>query len=396
MTHRTLVVGGSLAGVHFARALRLGGYDGTVELVDADPDPPYDRPPLSKSFPAGTDPIEAIHLRQMPDLDVSWRLGRRALRLDAAEHVVELDDGSALDYDGLVVATGAVPRRLPGLPDTAPGLHHLRTVDDALRLREDLVPGARVVIVGGGFIGAELASTTRQLGLDVTVVTPLPMMVTALGALSAPAAQRARAHGVEVIEGVGVTGVTITDRVTAVELADGRSLPADVAVIAIGVIPCTDWLIGSGAELGSGVVCDARLAVRGVEDVVAAGDVACWPHPILGGELLRLEHWTNATEQAAAAAGRLVDGAAGPFAPVPSFWSDQFGVRLQGVGLPGRADQVEVVSGDPAGPEFVAEYRREGALIGAVIAGQVKALLPYRRELMREFSAAAAAVTTAA
>jgi 3-phenylpropionate/trans-cinnamate dioxygenase ferredoxin reductase component len=387
---RVVVVGASLAGLRAAETLRRKGFTGELTLVGEEAHPPYDRPPLSKGFAAGAVSVEALRLRQVADLDATWRLGERAVSLDPRARVIGLHDGAQLPYDGLVVATGARPRRLPGLPDQARGLHMLRTLDDAVRLRTELVGGARVVIVGGGFIGAELASTTRELGLSVTVVTPLPMMVTALGPLAEAAAERARRHGVEVVEGVGVTGVVVDDgRVRAVELSDGSTVAADVAVVAVGVIPNTDWLIGSGVRIESGVVCDATLAVCEAPDVVAAGDVACWPHPALRGELLRLEHWTNATEQAAAAAERLRTGSGSAFATVPSFWSDQYRIRLQGIGLPGRADSVDVVDGDPAGDRFVAEYRRDGELVGAITAGSVKALLPYRRELMRRFASAA-------
>ena len=305
---RVVIVGASLAGLRSAEALRRKGFTGELILVGDEVHPPYDRPPLSKEFTAKAMSAESLHLRQNPTLEATWQLGVPATSLDGAAHVVTLGDGAELGYDGLVIATGATPRRLPGLPGTARGLHHLRTVDDALRLRAELVPGTRVVVIGGGFIGAELASTCRELGLDVTVVTPLPMMVSALGQLSEAAAQRARRHGVEVIEGPGISAVEIDDRVRSVELTDGTRLSADVVVVAIGVRPAVDWLVGSGVLIDSGVVCDDSLAVRGVADAVAAGDVACWPHPALDGELLRLEHWTNAAEQATAAADRLLTG----------------------------------------------------------------------------------------
>lgn len=388
---RIVVVGASLAGLRAAEALRRRGFTGKLVLVGAEAHPPYDRPPLSKGFMTAAMPSAALALRQSARLEATWRLGVPAVSLDSSDHVVTLADGSRIRYDGLVVATGAEPRRLPGLTGQATGLHHLRTIDDALRLRAELVPGTRIVIVGGGFIGAELASTCRELGIAVTVVTPLPMMVTALGQLSPAAAERARRHGVDVIEGIAVTGVEIDDRVRAVELADGSILPTDTAVIAIGVRPCTDWLVGSGAVIESGLVCDQTLAVRGLEDVVAAGDVACWPHRALGGQLLRLEHWTNATEQATAAADRLLSGSGRPFAAVPSFWSDQFGVRLQGVGVTDRAEEVRVVEGSATGDNFVAEYWGAGELVGAIVAGNVRALLPYRRELVRRFTGLATA-----
>lgn len=381
-----VIVGASLAGLRAAESLRRQGFDGRLTLVGDEVHAPYDRPPLSKGFTGGTVQHEQILLRQSAGLSAHWLLGRRAIGLDAEHHQVRLDDGETVGYDGLVVATGAAPRRIAGMPDRAPGLHVLRTLDDALALRADLRPGVRVLIVGGGFIGAELASTCRDLGLDVTVVTPLPLMVTALGQLSVSAAKRARQHGVKLIEGVAVSGLEIDERVRGVRLEDGGRIDADVVVVAIGVVPSTQWLVGSGAELSDGVVCDETLAVKGVADVVAAGDVAKWPHPALEGGLLRLEHWTNAAEQATAAATRLLKGSVPRFAPVPSFWSDQFGVRLQGVGLPGLADEVILVDGDASGERFVAEFRSGGALVGAICAGSVKALLPYRRQLVRAFA----------
>lgn len=381
-----VIVGASLAGLRAAESLRRQGFAGRLTLVGDEVHAPYDRPPLSKGFTGGTVERERIVLRQSAGLDARWLLGRRAVGLDAERHEVRLNDGETVGYDELVVATGATPRRLGGMPGSAPGLHVLRTLDDALALRADLRPDARVLIVGGGFIGAELASTCRDLGLDVTVVTPLPMMVAALGRLSESAAKRARRHGVKLIEGVAVSGVDVDGRVRGVRLDDGGSIAADVVVVAVGVVPCTRWLAGSGAELDDGVVCDETLAVKGVADVVAAGDVARWPHPAMEGGLLRLEHWTNAAEQAAAAATRLLNDSARRFAPVPSFWSDQFGVRLQGVGLPGLADEAVLVEGDASGDRFVAEFRRAGELVGAVCAGSVKALLPYRRRLVAAYA----------
>ena len=385
---RVVIVGASLAGLRAAEAVRRLGFTGELTVVGEEKHLPYDRPPLSKTYLGGTVDREQLTLRQRSGLAVTWRLGQRAAALDGARRTVRLDSGEELAYDGLVVATGATPRRLPGAPAAAAGLHLLRTIDDAQALRDELIPGARVVIVGGGFIGAELASTARGLGLDVAVVTPLPFMAGALGRLSAAAATRARRHGVGLHEGVGVDAIELDtcrdgrSRVRGVRCDDGILLPADVVVVAIGVVPATDWLAGSGLKLDGGVVCDATLAAVGLDGVVAAGDIARWPHPALDGELVRLEHWTNAVEQGAAAASRLLRGPAAPaFGPVPSFWSDQFGIRLQGVGFPGRADEIEVIAGDPAGDRFVAEYRRAGRLVGAVCAGAVQELLPYRRRL---------------
>jgi 3-phenylpropionate/trans-cinnamate dioxygenase ferredoxin reductase subunit len=379
-----VVVGASLAGLRTAEALRREGFDGRLVVVGEENHPPYDRPPLSKAFLSTELGSEDLHLRQSADLRAEWLLQRSVRRVDQREQTVALSDGSSLHYDGLVIATGAAPRRLPGIDLSIPGVHELRTVDDARSLRDELSGVPRVVIVGGGFIGAELASTCRGLGLDVSVVTDLPLLATALGSLAGAATARARDHGVRVVDTAMVTGLATGDRVAGVVLSDGRTIPADVVVVAVGAVPRTSWLEGSGAILDNGVVCDETLAVRGLPSAVAAGDVARWPHPALGGALLRIEHWTNAVEQAAAAARRLVHGAAPAHAPVPSFWSDQFGVRLQGVGLAHCADEVIVVDGEPAGDQFLAEYRRRGEVVGAVVAGAGGAarLLPYRRDLV--------------
>jgi NADPH-dependent 2,4-dienoyl-CoA reductase/sulfur reductase-like enzyme len=380
---RIVVVGASLAGTRAAQALHAEGFTGEVVVVGAEEHLPYDRPPLSKKLLSGDLAPDAIALRHECGPELRWLLGRRAVGLDAAAHRVHLDDGGTLPYDGLVVATGAAARRLPTVPDV-PGVFVLRTLDDALGLRSALVPGCRVAVIGTGFIGTEIASTCRDLGLEVTLLGALPVLHRPLGPLSPAAAARVRAHGVTVVEGVTVDRLEAGDRVTGIRLDDGTTVPADVVVVAVGAAPVTDWLAGSGATLEDGVVCDGTLAVAGVDDVVAAGDVARWPHPALGGDLLRLEHWTNATEQGAAAARRLLHGpGVGPFAAVPSFWTDQFGVRIQGVGFPTLGPDVEVVDGDPAGRRFVAEYRRDGHVVGAVVAGSPRALLPYRTELQR-------------
>lgn len=380
---RIVIVGASLAGLKAAEALRRDGFTGEVVLVGEEPHLPYDRPPLSKDFLAGRVAVEDVVLRRPPELDATWVLGKRAITLVPSEKLVLLDDGQELRYDGLVVATGAAARTLPTIP-AMPGVIALRTLDDAEALRQLLASASRVGVIGTGFIGTEIASTCRSLGLDVTLVGALPVLHRPLGPLSAAAAERVRSHGVRVRENVSVAGLDGEDRVQGIRLDDGTTEAADVVVVAVGAAPVTGWLAESGAVIEDGVVCDATLAVEGLADVVAAGDVARWPHPALGGGLLRIEHWTNATEQAAAAARRLLHGPEVPdFAPVPSFWTDQFGIRIQGIGFPTLADQVEVVDGDPASDRFVAEYRRDGVVVAAVVAGSPRALFPYRAHLRK-------------
>jgi 3-phenylpropionate/trans-cinnamate dioxygenase ferredoxin reductase subunit len=343
---------------------------------------PYDRPPLSKGVLTGAVAPSDLGLRQHVDLDVDWLLGDRVRQLDPAARVVRLAGGDAIPYDGLVAATGASARALPGVPPSREGVHVLRTLEDAVRLRDALAARPRVVIIGGGFIGMEVASQCRDMDLAVTLVTPDPVLGRALGALSWSAEQRSREHGVDVRTPCAVRAVEGRDHVETVLLDDGARIAADVVVVAIGAVPETAWLGRLGLDLRAGLLCDQSLAVVGLENVVAAGDVARWPHPAYGGTAIRSEHWSSAGEQAVAAARRLLHGPGiAPHAPVPSFWSDQFGVRLQGVGHPDLADEVVVVEGHPAKERFVAEYRCSGRLVAALVAGAPRALLPYRREI---------------
>jgi NADPH-dependent 2,4-dienoyl-CoA reductase/sulfur reductase-like enzyme len=382
-----VVVGASLAGLRSAEELRHEGHTGPVIVVGDEDHPPYDRPPLSKQLLAGAWEVERIH-HHTPDaldaLGIELRLGRRATSLDVAGRRVGLEDGTSLGYDGLVVATGAAARALPGT-EGMPAVRTLRTLDDCLGIRADLEaagPGARVVVIGAGFIGAEVAATCHGLGAVVTVVEALP---TPLGRVLGETMGRAcanlhRAQGVTLRTGVGVDHLapgTGTDAPVVVHLADGGALPADLVVVGIGVTPSVAWLEGSGIELDDGVVCsDSLFAADGV---VAAGDVARWTHPTLG-EQLRVEHWTNAAEGGAAAARNLVAGsaAATPYDPIPFFWSDQYKTKIQVIGLPGPEDQVEVVEGSVEEGPLVALYRRGDRLRAVLAFSRPRQLMGYR------------------
>ncbi|WP_232668493.1 NAD(P)/FAD-dependent oxidoreductase [Pseudonocardia sp. TRM90224] len=352
------VVGGSLAGLTATRALRDQGFDGRIVVVGDELHTPYDRPPLSKEFLAGTQSVDDLALTTPEDTELAaeWRLGRRATALDAAERTVVLDDGERIVADAVVLATGARARPLPG-PMPA-GVHVLRTLDDAVALRADLVPGARLVVVGAGFIGSEVASTAAGLGLDVDFVAngavPLER---ALGAdVGRFCAGLHAAAGVRLHTGCGVAGVVGSDRVTAVRLTDGRELPADVVVVGIGALPNVEWLAGSGLALDDGVVTDSAGATS-LPSVVAVGDCANSHRSYTGG-MLRLEHWTNAVQQpvgaVAALLGRVHTPA--PHHEVPYFWSDQYGHRVQFAGHRTPDCQVEIVEGDPAAADFLALY----------------------------------------
>jgi NADPH-dependent 2,4-dienoyl-CoA reductase/sulfur reductase-like enzyme len=377
------VVGASLAGLRAVETLRRDGFDGRLVLVGAEPMLPYDRPPLSKQLLAGEVGPDDIALRRASydDLDLELRLGTRAVSLDPGASSVELDDGERLAYDGIVLATGSAPRVLPGTPDLD-GLFVLRTVDDALAIRASLDARPRVVVVGAGFIGSEVAATCRMRGLEVTVLEALPApLVRGLGpVLGMVCGELHRDHGVDLRLGVGVAGFDGTTRVERVRLDDGTAIDADVVVVGVGVAPVTGWLESSGLQLDNGVVCDATLLAA--PGVVSAGDITRWPNPLFDGELMRLEHWTNASEQGVAAARRLLHGdgvAPEPFAPVPFVWSDQYDRKIQSVGHFRGDDDMEVVHGTLDERRFVAVFGRAGRLVGALGFSMPAKLMQYRR-----------------
>ncbi len=384
-----VVVGASLAGLRACETLREEGFGGRITLVGAEREVPYDRPPLSKKVLAGEWEPERIRLRKADEfesLGLTLRLGTRAVALDIQARTVALDDGSRLAYDGLVIATGASPRRLPGQP-ALDGIVELRTIADSLGLRDRLAGGtARITVIGAGFIGLEVAATARTLGCAVTVLEGLPApLIRGLGAhLGAAAAAVHTRNGVDLRCGVQVVGIE-GDRgaVTGVRLADGSLVASDVVVVGIGVAPNTDWLAGSGLEVRDGVVCDATLCT-GAPGVYAAGDCARWPNGAFAGcddEEMRVEHWTNAAEQGAAAASNLLAVARGeapqPFVSVPFFWSDQFDSRIQFVGRAHGGDDIHVFAGSTDGA-FAALYGHGGRLRGVLGVSMPKMVMPFR------------------
>jgi 3-phenylpropionate/trans-cinnamate dioxygenase ferredoxin reductase subunit len=411
---RIVVVGASAAGLTAAEALRREGYSGELTIVGEEARSPYDRPPLSKQILRGAWDEDRIVLRSaelLADLDATWILGTAAVGLDPLARKVTLADGRVLGYDGLVIATGATPRRLPFGHDLA-GVHLLRTLDDTLALREGLRTARSVAIVGAGFLGAEVAAVARELGLVVTMIDPLPApMVRQFGTeVGALLTQLHQSHGVDVRCGVTVTALTpatgsagregagcegavregaVLDgagcegagrgsagrgtaergsaggegmgRVGGVELSDGSHVAADLVLVAVGAAPATGWLAGSGLVIGDGVECDQYcIAAPGV---VAAGDVASWEHPGIGRR--RLEHRMNATEQATTAAKNLL-GQAIPFEPVPYFWTDQYDVKIQVYGRSGDDLDFRIVAGDPADARFAAVYGDGDRVTGAL------------------------------
>ncbi|MFK4106267.1 NAD(P)/FAD-dependent oxidoreductase [Streptomyces sp. NPDC019531] len=375
---RIAVVGASAAGLAAAETLRREGYDGTLTLVGEEPEPPYDRPPLSKQVLAAEWDSDRLALRTSGDLaalDLDLRLGVAATGLELVDRTVRLADGSEVPYDGLVIATGVRPRRLPG-----EGAHVLRTLDDALTLRERLTPGNRLVVVGAGFLGAEAAAVAWRLGAEVTLLEPAAVpLAHAVGAeVGQMLAQAHVDRGVDLRCGVTVTEVTED----GVRLADGEVIEANEVLVAIGSLPNTDWLDGSGLAVGDGVVCDEYC--EAAKNVYAAGDVARWYNPLFGTSM-RIEHRTNAAEQGMAAARNLLAApeARKPFAPVPYFWSDQYDMKIQAYGFLRGHDEVAVVEGDLAERRFVAVYRTGDRVSGALAVGMPpKAIRQWRQAIV--------------
>ncbi|MBP2479275.1 NADPH-dependent 2,4-dienoyl-CoA reductase/sulfur reductase-like enzyme [Crossiella equi] len=373
------VIGGALAGLSSARALRAQGFQGRLTIIGAEPHHPYDRPPLSKNYLLGTVTEQDLHLADEPDLaelDAEWLLGQTVSHLSPRLGALELATGRRLRSDGVVIATGATPRSLPGA-EFLSGVHVLRTLDDARALRADLTEGSpRVVVVGAGFIGAEVAATCATLGLRVTIVeaASLPLAPVLGQEMAAHCLGLHADHGVRLLCGVGVQELLGQGRVTGVALSDGRRLPADVVVVGIGVRPNTGWLDGSGLPVANGVTCDAG-GVTALPNVVAVGDVAN-----LAGR--RVEHWTNAAEQPQVAVANLLAGRTvhtGQSAPY--FWSDQYGVRIQFAGHTRPGDQVRITEGDADTRSFLAVYERDGHPVAALALNRAKPFTRIRRSL---------------
>lgn len=399
---RVAIVGASLAGLRTAEQLRAAGHDGPITVFGAEPHLPYNRPPLSKEAlanPHDTDPSRLAERlafrRRAATADVEFRLGDAVASADLTAGTLATESGHRAEYDGLVVATGLRPRRLTA-PGPVAGRHVLRTVEDCHGLRTDLLQRgpAEVVVIGAGFIGCETAATLRTLGHTVTVIEPTgPPLARVIGDLLAAAVQRHHeAAGVRFVLGAGVTAFLGEDRVTGVVLDSGEVLPADVVVEAVGSVCNTEWLAGSGLPLDDGVLTDNQLRIAEAPRAVAVGDVACFPNPLFDDVPRRVEHWSNPSDTAKRAAATLAGLFAGeqpgaaPFAPLPSFWSDQFDLRFQSLGSLSLADEVRVKEGDPhrLSNGVLATYHRSGRLVGTLTVN----INPARqRDLRNEFAA---------
>lgn len=390
-----VVVGASLAGLRGAEGLRRGGYDGPLTIVGDEAHAPYDRPPLSKHVLAGELSADATQLPRLAPLRATWRLGKAAAALDGASRTLRLADGAVLPYEKLLIATGARARPWPD-PAAArlSGVFTLRGRDDAAMLRAALAAKPkRVLIVGGGFIGCEAASSCRGLGLPVTVIDPGPTpLARVLGTLvGGLVAERMTAAGVDLRSGTKVASLEgdAQGRVRLARLSDGTAVEAEVVIAALGAVRATSWLAGSGllADEG-GITCDgACRALREdgspADGIYAAGDVARWPIPLYDDRLVSVEHWSNAVEQAGHAAANMLAGPGdqSAYRHLPAFWSSQFGLNIKAVGLTEGADSLAVVQGSRASRRFLAVYGRAGRSIAAVSFDQARWLPAYAERI---------------
>ena len=399
MLRRIAIVGASLAGLRAAETLRARGFDGALTLIGDEPHRPYDRPPLSKQLLQGTVEPEQTFFRKKDGYDalaLEMRLGVRATALDLRDRRVTLDDGTFADYDRLIIATGARARTLPGLA-SRPNVFVLRSLDDAVALRQELTTASRVAIVGAGFIGLEVAASCRARGLHVTVIEALaiPLAPILTPELCEMVAATHRDHGVDLRTGVTVTNVVGDSRVAGVVLSDGSQVSADVVVVGIGVIPNTEWLQSAGLTLDNGILCDG--SGQAAPGVYAAGDVARVANE-WHGDSPRIEHWTNAVEQAVHAAENALagSGASASFSSVPYFWSDQYDRKIQFAGDARRHDEMVIVDGSLAERRLTTIFRRGERLVACLTVNQPRALIKYRKLLAARASWVVALSETAA
>lgn len=381
---RIVVVGASLAGLSAARELRQAGFKGQITIVGEEAERPYDRPPLSKQIITGNLKPEELALENIEEkLDIEWLLGITAKELDLDNKAIHLEDGNVVEYDGLIIATGARPRVIPGAD--LRNVYTLRTMADAVGLKKAIDNGARnIVIVGGGFIGAEVAASARSLGMEVNIIeaADAPMQHILGSEVGTTLADLHREKGVAFHLGIGVEKLLGDDRVTGIRLTNGNEIPADIVVLSIGVVPNTEWLENSGLEIDNGIVCDETTLAA--PNVVAAGDVARWPNQI-NGEFRRVEHWDNAVRHGEHAARRLLAEASEdepePYTTVPWVWSDQYDRKFQIVGSPAAHDEVRIVR-DKNRPERFTAFYRKGDYLGAVFgSNQTRKTLAYRKRI---------------
>ena len=385
MLEHVAIVGASLAGIRTAEALRRAGFEGHLTIIGAEAETPYDRPPLSKQFlVAGWEDEKLALVRGgVEEVGAELRLGVAAVAFDASTRTVTLADGREVSADAVVLATGTEARRLP-FGRELQGVLELRNLLDARRLREAIKDAKRVVIVGAGFIGMEVAASCRQIGLEVAVVEPLEApLIRGLGVrLGERVAKRHREEGVVFHLGTGVEGFEGDDRVTGVRLSNGKTISAEVVVVGVGAVPTTAWLEGAGLEIENGVLCDAT-GFTGLPGVFAVGDCARWENSYYP-ERPRFEHWTSAVEQSAVVARQILTGDAEPHASIPYVWTDQFELRIAIAGELRPGDVMHVGLGKIEEDRFLALFGREengetAKLVAAVAFKRPRQLQAARR-----------------
>jgi len=385
-----VVVGGSLSGLRAVEALRAAGWDRGITVVSAENTMPYNRPPLSKELLWGEDsPEDLVFELSEATNDVVWKLGNPASSLNLDEKTLTLSDGEIIQFEGLVIATGVSSRRL-NAPGPLEGRTVLRTLDDAVALKSKLQPGLKLVILGAGFIGCEVASTARRIGCEVDVVAmdkvamqiPLGMM------LGAEIQRRHVEEGVRFHMGVSISELKGAGKVDSVVLTDGRELSADLVLETIGSVPNTSWLDGNNLDLTNGVLCDPYLRAGGTPGVVVVGDVARFSNPLFNSPAMRIEHWQTAIDTANYGARTLLydlglaDEAPKPISLMPWFWSDQGETRLTSFGMLGLADRQELIEGELQSECAVGYFQGE-IPVGVVLVGMKEKSARYKRWLQK-------------
>lgn len=380
---RLVVVGASLAGLRAAQAARATGYDGGLVVVGQEPHLPYNRTPLSKGLLQDTQSPEQLAFA-LGTLEVDWRLGSGAVALDRTHQKLRLANGEDLIYERLILATGSRARQWQGPGAELEGVHMLRDLDDALALRSALAPGRRLLIVGAGFIGCEVAASARAHGVEVTLVDIAPHPLLPLGPQMGDRWLRLhQQHGVDVRSGVGIKALHGGDHVESVELADGERIDVDAVLLALGAQINSEWLSDSGLELNPAVVTDATLTSTNDPDILAAGDIAACPVALAGHTPMRIEHWTTAAEhgQLAGRNALLDPGERVAHSSPPYFWSDQYELKIQAIGCPALTQETELLERTADGERFVVAYVKDGGVVGVVAVNAAKRLAWYRGQL---------------
>jgi NADPH-dependent 2,4-dienoyl-CoA reductase/sulfur reductase-like enzyme len=386
---RVVIVGGGLAGLRAGERLRELGFNGELVVLSAERHKPYHRPALSKEVITGELNPRELGFKMSNELNAVWRMGVPAESLDTGRRVVGLPGGEEIRYDGLIIATGVEPRHLAGAPRQDQRVHVLRTVDDAIAIRGSIASTqGLVVVIGGGLIGCEIAASVRGMGRDVAIIN---RSNTLLGGATGTAigdyiTDTHRAKGVRLALGVKILHWMRQSNGIAIHLSDGQVLFAAVVVLAVGSVPSVSWLRGSGLVLEDGLMCETSCHVVGGPDVVAAGDVARWPNLRFGGVMRRVEHWLNAVEMGRAAAENLLVGreSSRPFTPVPRFWTEQYGMRVQGAGLPSMATDTTTLTQPTGDHRTITGFIKEGKLVGMVALDSPTALIRMSPELLKQ------------